>query len=501
MAELTTVRLLGNVDLSSDYVNTFTFGSESGQSTFFKNKTKHLYENLTYQRREQTIKVKDHIDNLYDSNYLMFQNAEINNKWWYAFITDMKYLNDNTTEVTFEIDVMQTWKWEIEYKESFIEREHVADDTIGKHTLNENVDIGETFIKNSTDITQLEDLTYIFVATEFLDLGSSPPPSGDIYSGVYSGLWFFGSDDINQLNTWIEDYNDAGKINSIVTIFSIPKNLVNFLNSGLVSTGDSGVVDTETKDISYTNLDGYVPRNNKLYTFPYYYSEVTNNSGQSNIYRYEYFSVDFIGFRLTCNIAPNPTVYLEPMNYKNEALNGEEFLTISDYPLAPWVGGAYETWLAQNQVSNAVKVGGSLLSLGGGIATQNPLAIGGGVLGVASSIGEFKEKSIKPDIANGTPSGGGNVARGKQTFTILEKCLRYENAKVIDDYFTKFGYKVNRVGSINFETRPNWNYIKTRDCNIYGNIPNAHLEKIRNNFNQGITFWHSDNIGNYSLSN
>jgi len=498
MSQLTTLRLLKGVDLTKDYTNTFKHSTLSAQTSFFIAKSQHTFENLTYQRREGTIKVNKNVDTLYDINYLMFQNANYSNKWFYAFVVDMEWLSEDTTKVTYEIDVMQTWAFEMDIKQSFVERECVDSDGIGDHLVKENLEIGDLVIKDSTDITELEDLIYIFVATEYFP--EPTLPSGGIYTGVYSGLWYFATDDESTLNDWIDHYNASGEIEKLITIFTMPKALVD-TTSDLVLPSSVSKVITETNSISHSSIDGYYPKNNKLYCYPYNFLEVTNNQGQSNIYRYEYFDVNFTGFRVTCNVAPSPVVYLEPISYKGLAINGEEFLTLSDYPLSPWVGNAYETWLAQNQVSNAVKVGGSLIALAGGAATANPLAIGGGLLGVASSIGSFYEQSVKPDHAKGSTSGGGNVARGKQTFTLLEKNIRYDNARIIDEYLSKYGYKVNRVKTPNITGRAYWNYVKLREPNIFGDIPNKDLSKINTNFERGITFWHGDNVGNYSLDN
>ena len=63
------------------------------------------------------------------------------------------------------------------------------------------------------------------------------------------------------------------------------------------------------------------------------------------------------------------------------------------------------------------------------------------------------------------------------------------------------GYKVNTLEIPELRTRLNWNYIETTDINITGNIPQDHLQKIKNIFNTGVTLWHNDNVGNYNRDN
>jgi hypothetical protein len=68
-----------------------------------------------------------------------------------------------------------------------------------------------------------------------------------------------------------------------------------------------------------------------------------------------------------------------------------------------------------------------------------------------------------------------------------------EYAKIIDDYFSMFGYKVNSLKLPELFSRKSWNYIKTIDCNYTADIPQEDLQKIKAMFNNGITFWHDVN--------
>jgi len=497
----TVVRLLENVDITNSYVNTFSFSTKSEQASFFINKTKFAFTDLTHQRTNGKVRLEVNIESLWNVSYMMFQNSNFGTKWFYAFITNMKYINDYTTEIDFEIDVMQTWLFDTDIKDCYIEREHVSNDTIGKHLLDENLDIGDPIVKESSTSISIEDLTYVLVTSVDENLQQV---QGDVYTGVYNGLAFYASDDITYLNNVIDILDTDGKANALVAIFTMPKNLVHTISDTdrKVQPSDSSWFELDGVDKPYDNLDGYIPKNNKMFVYPYNYLEVTDHKGNNRIYKYEYFS-DPIAcqFFMTCNVAPNPTVFLTPYDYNNIYQNAQESMSLSDYPLCAWNSDVYANWLAQNQVSNAVKVGGSLLSLGVGIATANPIAIGGGVLGVASSIGSFKDVSVRPPEQKGSMSGGGNVARGTQTFGFLKKTVRYAYARIIDNYFSRFGYKVNEVKTPNLKSRQNWNYIKMHEVNIFGNIPNQHMKKIHSIYKEGITFWHSDNVGNYSLSN
>ena len=77
-----------------------------------------------------------------------------------------------------------------------------------------------------------------------------------------------------------------------------------------------------------------------------------------------------------------------------------------------------------------------------------------------------------------------------------------DTSKCIDDYFSMYGYKTNRVKIPNITGRPNWNYVQTAGFNATGLVPATDMVKIKQMFNKGVTFWHSGvNVGNYALAN
>ncbi len=90
----------------------------------------------------------------------------------------------------------------------------------------------------------------------------------------------------------------------------------------------------------------------------------------------------------------------------------------------------------------------------------------------------------------------------ENTFHLYAMSVKAEFAAIIDDYFDMFGYKVNKVKVPNKAHRSRWWYTKTIDANIDGNLPNNDMDKIKDCYNRGITFWrNADEIENYSLSN
>ena len=69
--------------------------------------------------------------------------------------------------------------------------------------------------------------------------------------------------------------------------------------------------------------------------------------------------------------------------------------------------------------------------------------------------------------------------------------VREEYAKIIDQYFSMYGYSINEVKLPNITGRSNWNYVKTIGANIEGDIPEGDINEIKSLFNNGITLWHN----------
>ena len=87
------------------------------------------------------------------------------------------------------------------------------------------------------------------------------------------------------------------------------------------------------------------------------------------------------------------------------------------------------------------------------------------------------------------------------TYNIKQMVLQNEFAKIIDDFFTMYGYQTDRVKVPNRTGRPYWNYVKMQNSCHRGNVPSEDMSKINDLYDSGITFWHTPDVGNYSLDN
>ena len=137
------------------------------------------------------------------------------------------------------------------------------------------------------------------------------------------------------------------------------------------------------------------------------------------------------------------------------------------------------------------------------LITGNPVDIVNGVGGIFNNMMEQYQKSKIPNQAQGNVNSSDIMfSLNKNDVTFYHMGIKEEYARIIDNYFNMFGYKVNSVKSPNIYGRSNWNYVKTIDCNFDGDIPQYDMNIIKQIFNNGITLWHNPNtMYNYNNSN
>ena len=140
-----------SVPLENDYKHTLYFSDESSQSNYFLSKAVKSYDTFSYLRKDNIIQVPDHYDEIYNVNYVMYQNRRYNNKWFYAFVDSVEYINNNTVGVHYHIDVMQTWHFEYAFNQCMIERQHTESDVVGRNTIPENFELGEYEFDHSSE--------------------------------------------------------------------------------------------------------------------------------------------------------------------------------------------------------------------------------------------------------------------------------------------------------------------------------------------------------------
>lgn len=521
------------IELDND--NQLNFANADAQYNYFSNLPKVTLENATYQRKDGYIRWPASMESVLTYNYCMYRNKSYGNKWFYAFITDIQWLSNDSCGITIKTDVWQTWQFDITFRKCFVEREHVSDDTFGLHTIPEGLEYGEYIVNSATDLGSSYNFSNCYLVVQVSDLCEAMWESYGsfvrIYSGIPNGCWYlviYGTTN-NELyqnfKNFVRSYDSENKSEAIVSMFLAPKALINVtgipLSFDTAYSFDCYAVQSSesfntlnTYSLSrQTSLNGYVPKNKKMLCSPYNYLMISNNGGTNISYAWEEFSSSNANFTERGVVTQGCDIKITPSNYKNTDLAGGYDWSVSrqKFPSVSWNSNFYLNWVAVNGKYQEIQAGLTGLNffgnLIGGMLSGNASQMVGSVGGLASSVAsqaqQIREAKMTPDSAKGnTNTGDLNYSAGKNCFTAYKMSIKAEYARIIDDYMTQFGYKVNSLKVPNITGRPNWNYVKTQGCNITGDIPQSDVEEIKALFNRGITIWHNPNTFlDYSQNN
>lgn len=535
--------LVKNINIDRQYTNVLSY--TEAQMLELCRSQGHLVaqaENYSFLRNTGTIMAGFTYAQCLQANYIAFQNPDYSNKWFFAWIDDVIYKGDKNTEITFTVDAWSTWfdKWN--KKVCFINRQHVNDDTIGLHTIPENLDVGEVIEEQETEDESYGNEYGYYVGVlsnweikdgsngeELLPINKGRQNAGiSVYDNTVFGekLYLFNITSLSSftdLALFILRTNSDEHIEDVKNMFIIPNLAINV--SQLVQHNAIVVEQnfnwyTLNYDITPTkfntninkrhNFSDFNPKNNKCFVYPYNYLFVSNNNGSNNIYKYEDFTSENCVFENQFSIAIGGSGRLVPKNYKNMNTNDDEALPTGKYPTCAWSSDAFTNWLTQNGVNLVA----SITLTAGGVATA--IATGGATLPivagaitsvagtVAGTIGQFNQASLSPNIAGGQATGDVIWACNRNKFTFREMRAKTEYLKIIDDYFTRFGYAIKSLELPNITGRRYWNYVEIGASEEigYGEVPSKYMDMINNACRRGVTIWHNHaNVGNYSLDN
>lgn len=581
-----TVYLLSGVPCDKSYVHTLYFENKNEQYSYFYSKQVKSFTNVSYQRHSKnSIRLECLADDIYNVNYLMFQNTAYGNKWFYAFINDVEYINNITTEITYTIDIIQTWYFDYTLGTCFVEREHTLTDVVGENTVPEPVDGGETYIQSYTEYMYprttsqpLFSLVVYYIPTQgkyiesigtdyTFNVGTNENLRGTIYNGIYTGAisyaypMFLGADGVTTLkwiNALFKTLDEIGA--TIISVQQVPFQAwlneqtsaspnIKSINQPLSFSVGSGTTE-------YPRTDIYTPKNKKCYTYPYSYMVVTNNKGDERTLLWEQSASKTpdgrqqIRIQISSTVAPTCEIGARPMNYMGKEVNYDEGVLLNDFPMPSWSENTFDRWWAVNKyqfmyntVTDAITTlanfaGGVTVSKMGGMSVANPFAgqsvaprsmtdamnadiynrsqgveisaTPTSILPVVDNIVEYATRKRTPNKGRGNISSSGlPVVEGRIGFSMYSMGSKPEYIKMVDEYFSMFGYKICRLKIPNIravaksELRPQWNYIKTTTCIIDNlNAPADVDEQLQSIYNSGITFWmNPNNVGKYNLDN
>lgn len=619
------VRLIKSVPFNISYQDIIQFDNSTAQLNYFNSLPYLEIDNITYVRQTTKIKVPYNRESLLEYNYLYFQNSNYGDKIFYAFITNVEYVNPNTSAISFVIDEWQTWCFDITFMPTFIERKHCqrwnSDGSPVINTIDEGLDYGSEYITKDHEQYN-NDLYWICFVTSLVTSESDnrndvPNPLSLFYLPIYhTSSRIITDSSIKLVNNsphlttpkeLLNSFrNSEVLVNKLVScyiceeppfrytyqisdnsIIITPDNVSDVdvygtqLPGYVITYRGTGMLNEPVRSFSkYGNLRNYVTES-KLLMYPYSYVQLIDGQGNNFIIKPEYItSSDIQISTFTSNSTANKIAhivqnyrYLSNVTLSNcrwELQNGiinsspNTLTTVDDYTAAYLQGNSntISTNIANIQLqaetnnimsqntAKANRASSFVESIGTiGTSTVNGALMGdikgGPGMGVGALIGAGQglvqagtnmisteiqnkalientelqgnvsyEKAIASEMAKiqDAKMVADNVALqgGDVFFTYQNKfngyCLVYrqisnEYIAILENYFKKYGYKVNTIEIPNLHTRESWNYIRTIDCNIKASINAESLEKLRTMFNNGVTVWHTTDVGNYTLSN
>lgn len=485
----TYICVLSGVPFTDNYKHTL---ARSDRQAFLKNNYTKIYESNNYSKirlTDESVKINTTLANAKQANYLIFDNGE---KEYFAFVNNVKYVNDNTVELFFKIDSLMSYYSDCVLHKCFVEREHTATDNLYEHTVDEGLACG---VPVATSATRFNYPLKVIIA-------SNTDADGQSLNGVYwygnqadpistvaSSMYFFNYDveDLYNINSgWyakVQEFRTKGHFGQINAIYEAPVNPTSDL----------------TVD-NLTNIHSYTPNNKKLFCYPYNYITLKNLEGGEIDLKYENFSGGNARFRCFANPIIKPEIGCYPVNYNGiVGIDTDSGLQKAQFMQIGCSSSAFDNWISRTLTQTAVNIGTTAVT---SALTGNPLSLAVGAVNEAAGlVGGLSEQSYKR--GGTTPSGGSNLPTrcgNSNHFLIVQNQIKREYAEIIDGFFDLYGYKVNKLKTPNRINRPHWTYIKTRNCNITGKIPTDFLAEIRKAFDSGVTFW-VDNPLDYTQDN
>ena len=518
------IRLLYNVPIDKSYRHTLWFDTPANQEAYFIGKSKRYFPKCTYTRATPGyIKVQASADDVRDCNYMMYRNTAYSNKWFYAFVKNVEYINNQCTQINFEIDVLMTWMGAFTLGQCFIERQHTVGDAIGANISDEGFNLG-LYVCEDTDYYSLGDpviMMYKSYNEQHGDVRPSVKQQGT-YNPLATYSYFLDDANLGLLETKLNSLISDNRIDEIVAMKLVP--------SKFVTNGSA--VPWFNKNISkpYSTIGGsnYVPRNKKLYTYPYKYLRVENGEGQSTVYKYEYFntlpdeaSTGNCEFQIR-GAANNPQVAImcTPLRYNGMDADYDQSINMANFPSLAWNVDTYKAYLAQRDSTiYGEMLASTIAGASSGVLTGaiHGRPIEGAVSGASSgftggikqllsdTLNEMMKGSIParmPDQTRGRAESDIMMQSGLKHFWFRKMSITKNYAMMIDSFFDMYGYAIRQHGIPNMNARPHWTYVKTIGCLVEGAIPADDASTIEDIFNKGVRFWKNLNeMGNYSLNN
>lgn len=526
--------------LSPTYRDTYYFSTNSDRDNFFDG----LSGNLTLGESQITrvsnnqVKVPFDIATVREYNYMSIRNKRrsgANDRRYYCFIINAEYISDLCTLITYKVDVMQTFFYIADYGDTFVSRIHSDTDGLYEHREPEDFSV----VNYTVDETRFVSIpTYLVIGvvagTSNISLDGSTyfDATGGWYLNykTYAGAQYFIFDISNDFAEIAHLLGSlVGREEAITDFYLVPASSYSGSTGGAISSSQTSnpreiTPSPSLNPTSTTPISGHIPTNKKLYNYPYTMLRVISPNGQRVDLYFEEFNQNNPKFNEYGNWLGNGECLLLPKEYGIRPQAGmsagfgdfEHGLTISEFPHCSYAGDNYQRW--ENQKAQAQAIGMITNAIAGLTATAITSAIGtpiAGAIALAGTTATFIkdngqmiadgiEASKKPNpIYNNTNTSSLAITQQMFGWQFQRVTLSKVEAEQLDDYFTMFGYALNKKLNIkNYlasSRRPKYCYVRTKGMSVMGSFPAEYKMEMNEILDSGITFWKSSTtIGDYS---
>lgn len=551
------VRLYRNIKIREGH--NLYFETESEQTAFWNSRHSTWTSLLSLFMKDNysggTLRISVPYDTCILCNYMQIYQPSMYKKYMYAFVSNVRYINDNTTEIEFETDFIQTYMTDVTLNPCYIERMHSVSDEKFSNNVMEGISFGSTKYIHAGDAVKNEEIYPLIpcIAIQSKSGGNWGTNIGYV-DGAYSGTRliipnkyydYSQNDKISDEQTLLYHFINFAYANGtkfeIINFYALPKFLYSVINKNLLSEG-AEIAGVALNDLTYGNMENcfyaitdsvpnaqsdtrffeishldkigdYTPKNNKCFNDEFCEFHITNGCGQ-DITLDPHKIKDNTVFQLYATTQAPCKMIAVLKNYDGVPTpNWNIMISLQQLPFLSFGTSAYQQWLGNNGLAFATM--GALrdtLSLGLRFGTAktiedtseffadsilSPLDIG---LKIGKQINTYKST---PNNITGSDESSypliANKEAGLKAYWIVPE---HDNIKMIDDYFTMYGYKVGAIQKPNMHLRENFTYIQTVGLCVTGVIPKLAVDEWNTQLNKGLTFWtNHSNMLDYSVSN
>ena len=279
------------------------------------------------------------------------------------------------------------------------------------------------------------------------------------------------------------------------------------MSIGYIKDNDTGAPNEFSYSVNLNTIDGYTPKNNKCFCYPYTAIVLENNCGGRVILKPELFdgltrANHNISIMYTFIVGSNPSLFAFVKNYCKLIYNFDNSISFNNFPPVPFSYELYANWYAQNKTSSAMNYITKGVGIASNIFTDNVSGMVSGSLGVLGNYAKEIDLKNRGAVMNGVPQGNEILYSGGAGIFVSQEVYKAEYIHLIDDYFTHYGYQINETKTPSLHNRKNFDYIKTQDINIVGRIPQEDMNELKSLFNNGLTIWHNPaTFGDFDVDN